>query len=78
MCRQTRRSNKGAPGVDGRDFADIEAYGVGAVAWRTGAASEAGPNLLNISETLFALGWEAARDRPGPQLRRAGLGWENK
>jgi retron-type reverse transcriptase len=22
------RSNKGAPGVDGRDFADIEAYGV--------------------------------------------------
>src|ERR1700745_2200878 len=23
------RSNKGAPGVDGQDFADIEAYGVG-------------------------------------------------
>jgi RNA-directed DNA polymerase len=23
-----RRSNKGAPGVDGQDFADIEAYGV--------------------------------------------------
>ena len=22
------RSNKGAPGVDGQDFADIEAYGV--------------------------------------------------
>src|SRR5689334_24674936 len=22
------RSNKGAPGIDGRDFADIEAYGV--------------------------------------------------
>ena len=22
------RSNKGAPGVDGRDFADIDAYGV--------------------------------------------------
>jgi RNA-directed DNA polymerase len=22
------RSNKGAPGVDGRDFADIEAYGL--------------------------------------------------
>ena len=25
------RSNKGAPGVDGQDFADVEAYGVGAV-----------------------------------------------
>ena len=23
------RSNKGAPGVDGQDFADVEAYGVG-------------------------------------------------
>ena len=23
------RSNKGAPGIDGQDFADIEAYGVG-------------------------------------------------
>jgi hypothetical protein len=30
------RSNKGAPGVDGQDFADIEAYGGAAVAWRTG------------------------------------------
>ena len=31
------RSNKGAPGVDGQDFADVEAYGVRAVArvnWR--------------------------------------------
>ena len=25
---QCRRSNKGAPGIDGQDFADIEAYGV--------------------------------------------------
>ena len=40
------RSNKGAPGVDGQDFADIEAYGVqrwlGEVAWRTGACAQAG------------------------------------
>ena len=30
------RSNKGAPGVDGQDFADVEAYGssVGLVNWR--------------------------------------------
>jgi hypothetical protein len=25
---RSARSNKGAPGVDGREFADIEAYGV--------------------------------------------------
>ena len=36
------RSNKGAPGVDGQDFADIEAYGVRAMAWRTGACAQAG------------------------------------
>ncbi|MEH2566316.1 hypothetical protein [Bradyrhizobium sp. AZCC 2289] len=36
------RSNKGAPGVDGQDFADIEAYGGAAVAWRTGACAQAG------------------------------------
>jgi hypothetical protein len=28
------------------------------------AAPDAGPNLLKISESLFASGWEAARDRP--------------
>jgi hypothetical protein len=27
------RSNKGAPGVDGQDFADIEAYGVERGGW---------------------------------------------
>ena len=31
------RSNKGAPGVDGQDFADIEAYGVEAGDIPTGA-----------------------------------------
>jgi hypothetical protein len=31
------RSNKGAQGVDGQDFAEIDAYG--AVAWRTGATT---------------------------------------
>ena len=36
------RSNKGAPGVDGQDFADIEAYGGAAVAWRTGACAPGG------------------------------------
>src|SRR6202040_4216197 len=36
------RSNKGAPGVDGQDFADIEAYGGATVAWRTGACAQAG------------------------------------
>src|SRR5262245_2371353 len=35
------RSNKGAPGVDGQDFVDIDAYGVAAVAWRTGACAQA-------------------------------------
>jgi hypothetical protein len=28
------RSNKGAPGVDGQDFADVEAYGVRSGGWR--------------------------------------------
>ena len=36
------RSNKGAPGVDGQEFADIEAYGVQAMARRTGACAQAG------------------------------------
>ena len=35
------RSNKGAPGVDGQDFADIEAVWGAAVAWRTGACAQA-------------------------------------
>ena len=34
---QCRRSNKGAPGIDGQDFADIEAYGV--ERWLTELAS---------------------------------------
>jgi hypothetical protein len=28
------RSNKGAPGADGQDFADVEACGVGLANWR--------------------------------------------
>src|SRR6266850_7812342 len=32
----------GAPGVDGQDFADIEAYGGRAVAGRTGACAQGG------------------------------------
>ena len=36
------RSNKGAPGVDGQDFADVEAYGVRAVARRTGDGAQGG------------------------------------
>jgi RNA-directed DNA polymerase len=35
------RSNKGAPGVDRQDFADIEAYGVQR-GWRTGACAQRG------------------------------------
>ena len=34
------RSNKGAPGVDGQEFADIEAYAT--MARRTGACAQAG------------------------------------
>ena len=34
------RSNKGAPGIDGQDFADVETYGVGGLAnWRLRSAS---------------------------------------
>ena len=36
------RSNKGAPGVDGQDFPDIEAYGAAAVARRTGEGAQGG------------------------------------
>jgi hypothetical protein len=36
------RSNKGAPAVDGEEFADIEAYGVQRWAGRTGACAQAG------------------------------------
>jgi len=36
------RSNKGAPGVDGQDFADIEAYGVQRWLGETGACAQAG------------------------------------
>src|ERR1700738_2337181 len=42
------RSNKGAPGVDGQDFADIEAYGV--ERW--------------LAELAFALGQETYRPEP--------------
>jgi len=36
------RSNKGAPGVDGQDFEDIEAYGVQRWLGETGACAQAG------------------------------------
>ena len=34
------RANGGAPGVDGQSFADIEAYGAGSMAGRTGGRAE--------------------------------------
>ena len=44
------RSNKGAPGVDGQDFADIEAYGVerwlGELATWSSCVHGAGPTRL--------------------------------
>ena len=36
------RSNKGAPGIDGQDFADIEAYGVQRWLGELGACAQAG------------------------------------
>ena len=48
------RSNKGAPGVDGQDFAEIDAWRE-AVAWRTGACAQAGdlPNRSQSDECLY-------------------------
>jgi hypothetical protein len=62
------RSNKGAPGVDGQDFADIEAYGVqrwlGELALR---ADEALQQLRKIMSKLkLTERPEGAAPRRGP------------
>jgi len=60
------RSNKGAPGVDGQDFADIEAYGVRrwldelALALREESyrPDPISPLLSNLYMRRFVLGWK--------------------
>jgi len=53
------RSNKGAPGVDGQDFADIEAYGV--ERWLTGLIFSA--RAASVSVKLVRR--SAIETRPG-------------
>jgi RNA-directed DNA polymerase len=73
------RSNKGAPGVDGQEFADIEAYGVErwlgelALALREETYRPEPIRRVFIPKTngkLRPLGISTLRDRPGgPRIR---------
>ena len=61
------RSNKGASGVDGQDFADIEAYGVqrwlmGLVGWTTAWVS--GGTCPRIAPSVFRSAREGCTGRP--------------
>ena len=74
--------NKGAPGGDGQDFADIEAYGV--ERWRTGACAQAGDLPAGADQTrvyvpkangkLRPLGISTVRDRGLATSSDAGAG----
>src|SRR5262252_1589030 len=69
------RSNKGAPGIDGQDFADIEAYGI--ERWLAELAhalrrARAWPNRKAPSRTrrrASTAGAPAVRRRRGPTAR---------
>ena len=60
--RRVRR-NGGSAGVDGETYADIESYGVGALAWGTGAGSE-GRDLHTEAGAAGSDPEEAARQVP--------------
>ena len=69
------RSNKGAPGVDRQDFEAVEAYGVRAMAGRTGACA---PGRRLTDRTLypdaFSYRRPTANSRPLEHLQPCGIG----
>ena len=66
------RSNKGAPGVDGQDFADIEAYGV--ERWlTTGACAQGGDIPTGANQTSVYTEGQRQTQAAG-HLDRAGSG----
>jgi hypothetical protein len=67
------RSNKGAPGIDGQDFADIEAYGVERWLSRTGACAQAGDLSARANQTSVYTEGQRQTQAAG-HLERAGSG----